>query len=116
MKTIIVKIPVDFQPFLKMADEVMKKPGYEKEDRIKLAMHQSVLHQEEAFEKALDLIEKGEGVNVAVEPIELIQDNTIVVYDARFTIAEQENKLELMRRLLKFITSRNKFNWKIITE
>lgn len=86
MRRIIVKIRVPLGPFLKLADELIDQHGYQNEDRIKVAMHQSVIRQDEAFQKALELIDYSPGYNVAVEPMELDQEKNTITYHATYVL------------------------------
>lgn len=113
MKKVTVKIPIPFKPFLEKADRLIAEHGYENEDRVKVAMHQSVIFQEEAFNAALNLIEHCPGYTVSVEPMELKEGHELVIYHATYTLPTprdlmQDNTIIKPEEFIQFLKDKLK--------
>lgn len=86
MRKLIVKLELPFKPFLDRAKAIIEAHGYKDEDPVKVAMHQAVIHQEDAFNIAINLIKRSSGYSVSVEPVELLEGNETVIYEATYIL------------------------------
>lgn len=91
-KNITTHLKIPLGNYLKMAEAAVKAENFKlPTDPIKrratmldIAKHQSVIHQEPAFDLAREIIQSKEDINISVEPVELDEKNETITYEVRY--------------------------------